>query len=74
MGSTTAEVFEKPQAKTKSGRAKRAKPAKSRLHIYVNDDTIDLIDLKAGEMGVNRSAAVQVLLNYALKNLKMKDH
>ncbi len=75
MGINTSEVFEKPkETKTKSGRERRRKSPKSRLHIYVNDDTIDSIDQKAAEMGVNRSAAVQVLLSFALQNLNIKNH
>ena len=70
MGETTKEVFDEPT--TKGKRVRRPKHPKSRLHIYINDDTIDKIDQKAVEMGLNRSNCLQVLINFGLDNLKMK--
>jgi|APGre2960657423_1045063.scaffolds.fasta_scaffold187811_2 hypothetical protein len=69
MGAITKEVSEKPIRTT---RVRRVKKPKSRLHIYIIDETIDRIDNKATEMGLNRSNCLQVLINFGLDNLKMK--
>lgn len=70
MGEVTKEVFDSPAAKAK--KVRREKKPKSRLHIYINDETISQIDQKANEMGINRSNCLQVLINFGLENLKMK--
>lgn len=71
MGNITKEVFDSPAEKSEK-RTRREKKPKSRLHIYINDETIDQIDKKASEMGLNRSNCLQVLINFGLENLKMK--
>ena len=70
MGEVTKEVFDSPAEKIK--KVRREKKPKSRLHIYIHDETIDQIDRKASEMGLNRSNCLQVLINFGLENLKMR--
>jgi hypothetical protein len=46
----------------------RRKIKKERLHIYLTEETINLIDDKSDEIGYSRSVTIQLLLNYAIKN------
>ena len=57
------EPFEAPAVKVK-----REKVAKERLHIYITEDSIQRVDEKAHELGLDRSPCIQVLINYALNN------
>lgn len=49
---------------TKKG--KKKKVLKGRIHIYISDETLDRIDEKADELGLDRSPCIQMLLNVAL--------
>lgn len=49
---------------------KRVKVAKERVHIYISNDSLTRIDEKAKELGLDRSPCIQVLINFALNNLK----
>ena len=58
--------FDKPVGKRK----KREKVVKERVHIYISEGSLERIDTKAKELGLDRSPCIQMLINYALNNLK----
>jgi hypothetical protein len=59
--------FEAPEKKAKK---KRLKQNKQRLHIYLSEECINRIDMKSSEFDLDRSPCIQMLLNYALNNMK----
>ena len=62
------EPFEAPVGK--QDRKKREKVKKVRVHIYVSEDSLDKIDNKAEELGLDRSPCIQMLLNVGLNHLE----
>jgi hypothetical protein len=71
MSNQPKEPFEAP---VKKSRKKREKVKRERIHIYITVDSIDKIDEKADKFGMDRSPCVQMLLNYALANLKSPNY
>jgi len=70
MSSASArEPFEAPIGR-KDRKKRSEKVIKERLHIYISGECIGRIDLKAEELGLDRSPCIQMLLNYALNNIK----
>ena len=60
-----SDVFSMP----KDGKKPKEKIGKSRLHIYLRDDTIREIDERAAEYGFPRSYMIQLIVKNGLKNL-----
>ena len=70
MGSGRArEPFEAPLGR-KDQKKRSEKVVKERLHIYISEKCIGRIDQKAEELGLDRSPCIQMLLDYALNNMK----
>lgn len=68
-GKETKGPFEAPTNKKKE-RKTRERIVKGRIHIYISEECLDRVDSKAAELGLDRSPCIQMLLNYALNNLK----
>lgn len=68
MSNDAREPFEAPVGKKE--RKTRERVVKERLHIYISEDSINRVDKKAEELGLDRSPCIQMLLNYALNNLQ----
>ena len=64
MGDTLREPFDAPLGKKE--RKKRDKIPKERVHIYLTTDSLDRVDEKAKDLGLDRSPCIQVMLNFAL--------
>jgi hypothetical protein len=62
-----------PKEPFKKTRKTRDKVEKERLHIYLSKPLIGRVDEKAKDLGFERSQCVQMLLNYALNNLRAND-
>jgi|694.fasta_scaffold03012_15 hypothetical protein len=67
MSDEPKEPFEAPAIKT---RKKRDKVKKARIHIYISNDCINQVDAKGAEFGLDRSPCIQMLINFALLNMK----
>ncbi len=66
MSNDLKEPFDGPVGK----REKKVKQPKVRTHMYITQDCISKVDAKASELGIDRSPCVQMLLTYALNNIK----
>ncbi len=60
------EPFDAPIPKKEKKPRKKIK--KERLHIYLTEEAINLIDERADQIGQSRSITIQLLLNFALRN------
>lgn len=65
-GNEVKEPFDAPVPKKQ--RKPRRKIKKERVHIYLTEEAINLIDDKAEEIGQSRSVTIQLMLNFAIKN------
>jgi hypothetical protein len=64
-GNVVKDPFDAP---VKKDRKPRKKIKKERVHIYLTEEAINIIDDKADQIGQSRSVTIQLMLNFALKN------
>jgi len=62
------EVKDPFAAPVKKDRKPRKKIKKERLHIYLTEEAIKMIDDKAEQIGCSRSITIQIMLNFSIKN------